>query len=260
MADVMATSNGEPTGRFPVDDWAVHDHLPRHSDGIHVRIGMVSSLDGHITRDGTSAGLGGAYDLAALKALRHHADAVLNGANTVISEDLWPGQRPHIVLTGTDRLDVHTRLFDPQRVERLLIIATQTVTPDALTAWREAGARVVQVDGPHVEMNWLIPWLRDEYGIQRLLCEGGPSLNRQLANAGLVDEWCLTLALTLLGHNHSGERKDQAHADHGDRIVTGLTHDHPLHLRQVCLTPDEVIGIYTTHLERGHEIGIHRLR
>ena len=45
-------------------------------------------------------------------------------------------------------------------------------------------------------------------GHARVLSEGGPSLNGQLAMSDLVDEWCLTISPALL----SGESK---------RIVSG---------------------------------------
>jgi 5-amino-6-(5-phosphoribosylamino)uracil reductase len=38
-----------------------------------------------------------------------------------------------------------------------------------------------------------------ETGLGRVLGEGGPSLNGQLAAADLVDEWCLTVAPIVVG-------------------------------------------------------------
>jgi riboflavin biosynthesis pyrimidine reductase len=42
-------------------------------------------------------------------------------------------------------------------------------------------------------------WLRDRWGVKRLLCEGGGSLNDALFRAGLVDELHLTICPQVFG-------------------------------------------------------------
>jgi riboflavin biosynthesis pyrimidine reductase len=60
-------------------------------------------------------------------------------------------------------------------------------------------------------------------GATNVLAEGGPTLNGQLARAGLLDELCVTLAPLLA----SGDAK---------RIIAGSTLDAllPLALRSIC--------------------------
>ena len=66
-----------------------------------------------------------------------------------------------------------------------------------------------------------------ERGARTVLAEGGPSLNAQLAGAGLLDELCLTLAPSLVG----GDAK---------RIVSGPAFGarHELRLISVCEEDD----------------------
>ncbi|MEH3156352.1 MAG: dihydrofolate reductase family protein, partial [Gordonia paraffinivorans] len=64
---------------------------PEHPDPrCHVRVNMVSSLDGAATRDGASAGLGGDGDKQIFGVLRDLADVVLVGSGTVTGEDYGP--------------------------------------------------------------------------------------------------------------------------------------------------------------------------
>ena len=63
------------------------------------------------------------------------------------------------------------------------------------------GAEVVNASsGPDGNLDLLevLGALRGRYGVERLLVEGGPSLNRQLLDDGLVDEIFLTVAPKLL--------------------------------------------------------------
>ncbi len=63
----------------------------------------------------------------------------------------------------------------------------------------EAGvAEVVVTDGERVEPAWLLADLHAR-GARTVVCEGGPGLNGQLARAGLVDEWCVTVSPRLVG-------------------------------------------------------------
>ncbi len=60
-----------------------------------------------------------------------------------------------------------------------------------------------------------------------MLCEGGPSLNGQIVAAGLVDEWCTTLAPVVV----AGPSSRPAHGE-ADEAAT------PLRLRRVLVDDD----------------------
>jgi riboflavin-specific deaminase-like protein len=169
----------------------------------HVRVSMIATVDGRATLDGRSAGLGDEADLAMLLELRTLTDAVMIGAGTLRAE-------------GYDRL-----LRDPQRRARRRA-AGQDEDPVAVVLSRgldvpwEAGlfaapdqpvlvltglpGAVPEVAAP-VELVRLDPATPAEAlrhlharGVRSLLSEGGPTMNRALLAAGLVDELFVTIA------------------------------------------------------------------
>ena len=50
-----------------------------------------------------------------------------------------------------------------------------------------------------IDFNRAFRWLRDQWNVKRLLCEGGGELNGALFRAGLVDELHLTVCPKILG-------------------------------------------------------------
>lgn len=182
-----------------------------------VSLGMVSSVDGAVSIDGTSAGLGGAADRLAFRRLRDACDAILVGAGTVRAEDYRPprasaaraearrsaglGPAPQlIVLTRDALLDPEARLFRAERdpgVPAPVVITHAGAPADRVAALAEV-ADVVVLGSVDVDLDAVLRWCHDR-GLTRVLCEGGPSLNGALLAAGLVDEVFLTLAPTLVG-------------------------------------------------------------
>jgi len=165
---------------------------------------MVTTLDGRAAVGGSSRLLGSPADTLMLTELRTLADAVLIGTGTVRAE-------------GYARLVGH-----PDRIARRRE-AGRSETPTAVLLSRslhvpwEAGLfaapdqPVVIYTGAegsvpaHVAAPVEIVRLRDPApaaaladlrarGVRAVLCEGGPTLNRVLLAAGLVDELFVTLA------------------------------------------------------------------
>ena len=188
-------------------------------------VNMIASADGATTVDGRSGGLGGAGDRAVFAVLRRLADVVLVGAGTVRAEGYGPPKKPGqkvAVVSRSGRLDWTSELFTSG-----------------------AGLAVLPEDGPAVP----VPSVRAGHGAVDLasalgqlegavvLAEGGPSLNGQLAAAGLIDELCLTIAPRLVG----GEAK---------RIVVGAPAGEPmLELAQLL---EEDGFLFCRYVRAGH--------
>ncbi|WP_280306056.1 pyrimidine reductase family protein [Nocardia neocaledoniensis] len=192
---------------------------PRQLDRPWVRANFVNSIDGAFTVDGVSAGLGTEADHRVFTLLRELAEVIVVGAGTVRAENYGgahpdPARRrahfqhgiggsadgtppPIAVVTASARLDPAAKLFTDAAVAPL-IITTAHADADALAALRRAGAEVV-VAGEAAIMPAAIPRVLAERGLQRVLCEGGPHLFGQLAEADLVDELCLTTSPRLVG-------------------------------------------------------------
>ena len=171
---------------------------------------MVASADGRAARDGRAGGLGSEADTLMLTELRALADAVLLGTGTVRAE-------------GYARLVAH-----PDRVARRRA-AGLADTPVAVLisrcVRRAVGRRAVRgrrtspcssTRAPAGTCRRRSPRRSSSStsttppppprwptcaraGVRALLCEGGPTLNRSLLAAGLVDELFLTIAPLLTG-------------------------------------------------------------
>jgi len=61
----------------------------------------------------------------------------------------------------------------------------------------EGVAEVVRLEGDRVAPHALLAHLAAT-GARVALCEGGPTLNAQMVAAGVVDEWCATVAPLLV--------------------------------------------------------------
>ena len=178
-------------------------------------VGMVGSLDGAVAVDGTSGALGGAGDRAAFRALRAVVDVVLVGLGTATAENYrptWPARRaaaraargqpplPRLALvTGSGRVPEDLRaLEDPERPP--LVVTTRD---GADVARPRVGARaevvvVADTDEGTVDPVAAVAELWDR-GLGRIACEGGPTLNHAMLEAGVVDELWVTIAPCLVG-------------------------------------------------------------
>ena len=154
---------------------------------------MVSSLDGRATLGGTSRALGGPTDLEMLLALRRRADALIVGPGTVRAEGYGPLPCPAVLVSRSFDLPWDAGLFSAPGQRVLVYTRPEREPPDV-------AAEVEAV--PIVELADVLADLRRR-GVERLLCEGGPTLNRALLAERLLDELFLTLAPVVAGDEAS---------------------------------------------------------
>lgn len=189
---------------------------PAVSDGTplpFVRCNMISSVDGAISVEGRSGALGGAGDHAVFSVLRALADVVLVGAGTVRAENYGPtrldagaqearrarGQSPQppiAVVSSRARFDYDMPFFTD--AEARPIVVTTSGRADAVEREAAGVADVVSAGDDVVDLAAVLGAFRAR-GARHVLVEGGPSLNGDLARAGLLDELCLTLSPHLVG-------------------------------------------------------------
>ncbi|GEL24573.1 hypothetical protein PSU4_35270 [Pseudonocardia sulfidoxydans NBRC 16205] len=222
-----------------LDEAALLEHYayPSGAGTPWVRVNFVSSLDGAVTVDGVSAGLGSDADKVVFGLLRRLADVVLVGAGTVRAENYRGARRPAVgrdlpppiaVVTASADLDPGARLFTDTAVAPV-ILTTADAPAARRDALRAAGADVVEA--PDLEPATLLAEL-GRRGLHRVLCEGGPMLFGALSRAGLVDELCLTLSPVVL-------------AGSARRIATGPAADLRLTLAGALTAPDALLLRYT---------------
>jgi riboflavin biosynthesis pyrimidine reductase len=203
----------------PVDPADVYGDRPRTGPGGRpgVRLNMIASVDGATTVAGVSGGLGGSADHDLFMLLRSLADVVLVAAGTVRAEGYRPSRVPVAVVTRSCRLDWEAPFFTSP-IARPMVVTVAGAPPAALAR----AAEVVVAGDRDVDLAVALDALGGR-GHRAVLAEGGPTLNAQLAAAGLPDELCLSLSPRLVG----GAAK---------RILDGLPvpGPAPLRLGSVC--------------------------
>ena len=183
-------------------------HDRARDDRPFVYVSMITTLDGHAALDGRSAALGGEADLQTLLDLRTMADAVLIGTGTlraegyarlVRSEERRARRRelglaedpPAVLLSRRFSIPWDTGLFAAPEQPVLIYTRAAGDVPDVA-----APVEVVTLPDPSPAA--VLADLRRR-GVRALLCEGGPTLNRALIAAGMVDELFVTLEPLLTG-------------------------------------------------------------
>ncbi|MEU8245116.1 pyrimidine reductase family protein [Nonomuraea sp. NPDC048916] len=212
-----------------------------------LRANMVASADGAAWLKGLSGGLSSRGDRRVFGVLRGLADVVLAGAATVRTEgygpakprESWQALRagrtpapPIAVLTRGLDLDLGSPLFTEAAVRTIVI----TCEAAPLQRRRQAAevADVIVAGDVRVDLARAVAELH-ERGLTKVLCEGGPRVNAQLAAAGLLDELCLSISPLLVGGDAA-------------RIVNGETAQVRLELGQVLEEEGVLFCRYTREL------------
>lgn len=176
-----------------------------------VACNMVSSLDGKVTAHGKQPrNLGSSFDRQTMQVIRSHFHAVLAGGNTIRQFPLYLGVGPElaqvresqglaaqpltVILTNSGILPEGPLFQNPPRPP--IIITSEEGAGSIRPELRDR----VQVEIlEQAQPQAICTLLMDKYGVQRLLLEGGPSVNYQFMKAKLLDELFVTLSPTLIG-------------------------------------------------------------
>jgi riboflavin biosynthesis pyrimidine reductase len=176
---------------------------------------MIASADGATSVEGRSGTLGSTGDRAVFAALRGHADLVLVGAGTVRAERYGPPKRADL------RIAIITRALDVDWGSELIRSGRALIITNERAGEVPAGVEVIRAGDEQVDVAAALRVLEGQ-GVGVVMAEGGPTLNGQLIEQGLVDELALTLSPALVGG-------DSARIAHGGRVaLTGMSLVHVL--------------------------------
>ena len=243
----MRRIHPEPSGELTDDELAgVYAMVPGAEP--LVRVNFVSSVDGAVTVDGVSGGLGTPGDKRVFGLLRDLCDVILVGAGTVRAEGyvqarpsarrrerrraLGLAEVPTVaVVSGSLDFDPASPLFtDAETDARTVVLTTEAAPADRRAALARV-ADVVDAGTALIDPAMAVAALGSR-GLNRVLCEGGPALFGTLLAARVVDELCLTVSPRLAGPG-------------APRIIAGLpTPVQPLTLRHVLEDGDTLLLRY----------------
>ncbi|MFD9704247.1 dihydrofolate reductase family protein [Lentzea sp. NPDC059081] len=166
------------------------DLVELYSSESGVTANFVSSVDGSVSVEGRSAGLGSPADKKIFSLGRELADVVLVGAGTVLAEGYRGARRerplPIAVVTARGSLTPDLPLFTDTAVPPIVITCAAASLP-ALPA------EVIVAGDSEVDLPLAVSELAAR-GLHKVDLEGGPRLFGAMVAAGLVDALNLTVA------------------------------------------------------------------
>jgi riboflavin-specific deaminase-like protein len=200
-----------PRDGRPPHEWLAelrpHERAPE--DRPFVYVNMVSSVDGRAAIAGRTQALGSPTDTLLLTELRTLADAVLIGSGTLVAEGYGKlvGNAERVARREAEgRPSTPTAVLLSRSLDLPWDAGLFAATDQPVLVYTEADAEPPATAAPLelVRLRDCTPAaaLRDlrARGVRALLCEGGPTLNRALLAADVVDELFLTLAPLLAGN------------------------------------------------------------
>ncbi len=189
---------------------------PQTLDRPFVFVNMAMTADGKIaTANRAVSSFGSRRDHDHLLELRATADAVMSGARTVDSAqiNLGPGGKKYqrlrlkhglaeynlrIIVSGSGSIDARAEVFK-HRFSPIIILTTERASASLRRRLQTLADDVKICGAKEINFQAALRWLREKWGVKRLLCEGGGDLNDALFRAGLVDELHLTVCPKIFG-------------------------------------------------------------
>jgi riboflavin-specific deaminase-like protein len=181
-----------------------------------VFVNMAVTADGKIaTANRAVSSFGSAHDHEHLLKLRATADAVMAGARTVDSATINLGPGParfrrlrlknglagynlRVIVSGSGSLNPGAEVFK-HRFSPIIILTTRRASKAKWLQLQAITDEVKICGRREINFRAALGWLREKWGVKRLLCEGGGELNDALFRAGLVDELHLTFCPIIFG-------------------------------------------------------------
>ncbi len=176
---------------------------------VHAKWAM--TLDGRIaTRTGDSKWISSDESRELVHRLRGRMDAIVAGIGTVLADDPLLTARPHgpraatrIILDSSARLPLESQLARTARTAPVMAAVTGTAPGDRCTRLSSCGIEVLRLPtagGPGIRVN--LSALLEQLGrrqMTNILVEGGGQLLGAFSDAGLIDEYHVFIAPTLVG-------------------------------------------------------------
>ena len=219
-----------------------------------VLVNMAMTADGKIaTANRKISTFGSPRDHEHLLELRATADAVMAGARTVDSApiNLGPGPAKYrnlrlkrglaeynlrVIVSGSGTVNPDAQVFK-KRFSPIIILTTERASASSRRRLRSLADEVKICGRREINFHVAFGWLREQWDVRRLLCEGGGELNDALFRAGLVGELHLTICPKIFGGRNAPSVSD-------GRGVSALAAGTRLRLKSRRHVGDELFLVY----------------
>lgn len=192
-------------------------------------------------------------DRELMMVLRSRADAVMSGASTVADGevDLGPGGKRfqrirlenglaefnlRVIVSRTGSISPEAYIFQ-KRFSPIILLTTEATPQNRLSALRKVADDLFISPGETLDLRVALAWLREKWGVKRLLCEGGGELNGAMFQAKLVDELYLTICPLIFGGRRAPTVADGAG-------IERLTEAQPMRLQSLERHGDELFCMF----------------
>lgn len=177
----------------------------------YVILNAAMTLDGKIATQTGSSNISGKEDLKRVHELRKECDAIMVGIGTVLADDprltvhkvdADPEDNPvRVVVDSKCRTPIDARITN-QDAKTIIAVANEykddLLNSEKYETFKSRGVKFFFCGSEHVDLVSLMNFLHEE-GIEKLMLEGGATLNFSMIKAGLIDEIRICIAPMVVG-------------------------------------------------------------
>nr|WP_295000456.1 2,5-diamino-6-(ribosylamino)-4(3H)-pyrimidinone 5'-phosphate reductase [uncultured Methanobrevibacter sp.] len=177
----------------------------------YVILNAAMTLDGKIATQTGSSNISGEKDLERVHEIRKECDGIMVGIGTVLADDprltvhkidAKPEDNPvRIVVDSKGRTPIDARITNDD-AKTVIAIANEYKdefkSSDKYETFKSRGVKFFFSGQNRVDLKALMSYLHEE-GIDRLMLEGGSTLNFSMIKSGLIDEISICVAPMIVG-------------------------------------------------------------
>jgi len=177
-----------------------------------VIINAAMSIDGKLsTRKGDSR-ISSLSDLKRVHRLRSDVDGILVGISTVLNDDPLLNVRfirctkikknpTRVVIDSTARIPIESQIVKTAKDIRTVLVVTKSAPENKLDLLREQKLKIIVSGerGKKVDLDNALKQLESEFGIKKILVEGGGEINWSIIKNNLFDKLIITISPLAIG-------------------------------------------------------------
>ncbi|MHA1974683.1 MAG: RibD family protein [Candidatus Hodarchaeales archaeon] len=182
------------------------------SERPYVILSTAMSLDGFIVSKDGDNNLSNTHDWRRVHKLRLDSDAIMVGSNTIRIDDpkLTVKEKyvtktvikhpVRIVVTSDANIPLDAKIIRYRPEVKTIIATTSKCSTNQIRLLEGLGCDVLICgNGPLVDLIFLLKSLKNQYHIDKLMLEGGGTLNSEMLKIGCIDEIHLSIAPIIFG-------------------------------------------------------------